>query len=157
MRIILDVDGTITEGLHVEEPVNPLAAYTDLRPYDANTVEVYNRLCLHHNVTILTSRHQPWALHQLTVWLAMNDLVQPDSIITHCVPERKGAVAKALGAELFVDDSPAACISALAANIETVLCMDNPGWKQNQVYSGRRLFGWAALAAYAPAPQAVCV
>lgn len=149
MNLCFDLDGVVAEGRYIVAP-DDHREYLDLGPYDHSTVALWNHWTREHQVTLLTSRHHADAADLIQVWLRQHFMRMPQSIITHCVPARKGEVAKALGADLFVDDSVEAVVGALAANVPLVLLMHNEGWAVNTLYSaadarGTRIRSWQEL------------
>lgn len=146
MNLILDLDGVVAEGTHIEAPDDP-KAYLDLGLYDHDVAELWNYWTREHHVTLITSRHHDDALGLIQIWLRQHFLRLPNSIITRCVPKQKGAVAKALAADLFVDDSVEAVVGALAVNVPRVALMHNEAWVQNRdsTVSARRLRSWQEL------------
>lgn len=152
MKIAFDLDGVIAEGKFVALPLGDtherMQHYMQLQPYDVHTAGIFNQLCQQHEVTIVTSRHEFNALHQITVWLHLQGMRAPHSIITHCDPLDKGAVCRALNIDLFFDDHPEAFQAGMKAGVFSVL-VNNPGWDLNQqleIVTNARCYGWQHIA-----------
>jgi 5'(3')-deoxyribonucleotidase len=148
MRIALDLDGVIVDGstYHPEERRGP-ALYLATSPYDLSTPGIFESLCLHHEVYIITARHYPGAFGDVVLWLQKHGMCLPAGILTYVAPEDKAAVANSLGADVFVDDHPRAFQAGELLFGGTTLLMNNPGWQENlAVATPNRVSSWVELA-----------
>lgn len=137
MRIVFDMDGTITEGQFLEPP-RTQAMYAALGPYDNDTAAVWNDLNWQHELYIITARSDKTASGDIADWLASEGMSYPVSIITNPVEGRKnkengvwkGELVKLLQPQLVFDDSPNVFMACI--DLVPTFLMDNPHWPENQ-------------------------
>lgn len=147
MRIVFDMDGTITEGRFLEPP-RTFEAYMSLGPYDQDTALVYNRLALRHEIFILTARSDHRADMMIQAWLNREGMIYPTSIITGIPQPAKWFMARMMNADLLIDDSPNVAEQVYDRAPQFIL-MDNHHWKKNQEHEPyphiRRISSWKDL------------
>lgn len=128
MRLVFDMDGTITEGKFLEPP-RTFEMYMSLGPYDKDTAHVWNRLALKHEMYIMTARSDKRADVMIQSWLNREAMIHPTSIITAIPQQLKWTLARMMSADLIIDDSPN--VAENAYNIEPeLIMMANPYWKK---------------------------
>lgn len=153
MRIIFDMDGTITEGRYLEPP-RSREMYMGLAPFDKDMTEVLTNLIYDHEVYILTARSDPRADLMVKEWLTAHvGYRMPTAILTNPFPFQtnllnglwKRDIVKLLDPQVVFDDSP-----YVWAAIDDRPCylMDNPGWVQNQeIDTATRTKSWKEIEA----------
>jgi len=130
MRIVFDMDGTVTEGRFLEPP-RTYEMYMGLALYDADTVAIWNRLSRNHEMYIMTARSDYRADLMIYDYLVRNLMCIPTSILTGIPQPQKWYLASQLYCDVMVDDSPNVATTVYDRKPEFIL-MDNPEWKKNQ-------------------------
>jgi uncharacterized HAD superfamily protein len=111
VRIIFDIDGTITDGA---PPTKLLHTINDLedyylaaKPYDVDTMKILEDVARRHEVFLLTARSWDGARHITQQWFDGYGINPGEfaGIITHIHGNEKYWVAKAIKAHLAFDDA----------------------------------------------------
>lgn len=147
MRLVFDMDGTITEGRFLEPP-RTFEMYMTLQPYDTDTRKVFNRLSLKHEVYIMTARSDMRADMMIDAWLTREGMIKPTAILTGVSQPLKWTLARMLSAALLIDDSPNVAETAYNTEPELIM-MANPHWKKAREHVPyphiRRCASWSDL------------
>lgn len=111
MRIIFDIDGTITDGAPFSKPLRTIQdiedEYLASKPYDADTLRVLDAVNRRHEVFLLTARAWDGARELTQLWFDYYGFNHYNfaGIITHIHGNEKYWVAKAIKAHLVFDDA----------------------------------------------------
>lgn len=150
MRIVFDMDGTITEGRFLEPP-RTRDMYMALEPYDRDTMLIWNTLADMHELYIITARSDERADMDIVDWFYEYGMIPPTAVITNPFPGRKNpenAIWKAdlvalLQPQLMFDDSP-----HVWRQCGKTYLMDNPYWEENQnLLAYNRVKSWKEIGA----------
>jgi|SRR5579859_4468414 len=136
MRLCFDMDGTLTEGRFLPPPRTE-AMYMGLKPYDEDTIRVWNTIVGEHECYIMTARSDYRADKMIEQWLWLMGMRQPVSIITGIPQPQKWFLASQLYCDVMIDDSPNVAETVYNRKPEFIF-MDNPVWQKNQEHTPYR-------------------